>query len=57
METKTSLSPGKIAVTMVGLMLGLLMSALDTTIVGTAMPKIARDSRAWASIPGPSRPT
>jgi EmrB/QacA subfamily drug resistance transporter len=43
METRTTLSPGKIAVTMLGLMLGLLMSALDTTIVGTAMPKIARE--------------
>jgi EmrB/QacA subfamily drug resistance transporter len=43
METRASLSPGKIAVTMAGLMLGLLMSALDTTIVSTAMPKIVRD--------------
>jgi hypothetical protein len=43
METKIALSPGKVAVTMIGLSLGLLMSALDTTIVGTAMPKITRD--------------
>ena len=57
METKTSLSPGKIAVTMVGLMLGLLMSALDTTIVGTAMPKIARGLSGMGLYPGPSRPT
>jgi EmrB/QacA subfamily drug resistance transporter len=43
METQASLSPGKIAVTMVGLCLGLLMSALDTTIASTAMPKIVKD--------------
>jgi EmrB/QacA subfamily drug resistance transporter len=43
METKASLSPRKIAITMAGLCLGLLMSAMDTTIVATAMPRIARD--------------
>ena len=43
MEQHIALSPGKIAITMTGLMLGLLMSALDTTIVGTAMPGIVRD--------------
>jgi MFS family permease len=43
MEQRVSLSPAKLAVTMVGLMLGILMSALDTTIVGTAMPGIIRD--------------
>jgi EmrB/QacA subfamily drug resistance transporter len=43
METQDSLSARKKAATMVGLCLGMLMSALDTTIVSTAMPKIARE--------------
>lgn len=43
MENQVALSPGKIAVTMAGLCLGLLMSALDTTIVSTAMPEIVKD--------------
>jgi EmrB/QacA subfamily drug resistance transporter len=43
MESRTALAPGKIAVAMTGLCLGILMSAMDTTIVGTAMPKIVRD--------------
>jgi MFS family permease len=41
---KTETLPrNKIAVTMVGLSLGVLRSAMDTTIVGTAMPSIARE--------------
>jgi EmrB/QacA subfamily drug resistance transporter len=43
MEKLSSLSTGKSVATMVGLSLGVLMSALDTTIVGTAMPGITRD--------------
>lgn len=30
-------------VTMVGLMLGVLMSAMDTTVIGTSMPAIVGD--------------
>jgi EmrB/QacA subfamily drug resistance transporter len=43
MEQRTTLTPGKVVITMVGLMLGVFMSAMDTTIVSTAMPKMARD--------------
>ncbi len=41
--TARKIARGKAAITMAGLCLGLLMSALDTTIVSTAMPKIARE--------------
>jgi EmrB/QacA subfamily drug resistance transporter len=43
MEKKETQPRNKIVVTMVGLSLGVLMSALDTTIVGTAMPSITRE--------------
>jgi EmrB/QacA subfamily drug resistance transporter len=43
MEQRVEMSPRKAAVTMTGLSLGLLMSALDTTIVSTAMPSVARE--------------
>ena len=37
------ISRGKSALTLAGLMLGVLLSALDSTIVGTAMPHIIRE--------------
>lgn len=37
------LKQSEVALTLVGLMLGVLMSALDNTVVGTAMPKLIRD--------------
>ncbi len=42
-EAPQGLKPAEIALTLVGLMLGVLMAALDNTIVGTAMPKLIRD--------------
>lgn len=43
MKQRRELTRRKIILTITGLMLGVLMSALDTTIVSTAMPKIARE--------------
>jgi EmrB/QacA subfamily drug resistance transporter len=43
MERSKDLTKRQIVFTMVGLMLGVLMSALDTTIVGTAMPRVIGD--------------
>lgn len=37
------LQRSEIITTIIGLMLGVLMSALDNTVVGTAMPKLVRD--------------
>jgi len=42
-ETSQGLKPSEVILTLVGLMLGVLMSALDNTVVGTAMPKLIRD--------------
>jgi EmrB/QacA subfamily drug resistance transporter len=41
--TSSGLSHGKVIVIFVGLLLGILMSALDQTIVSTALPTIASD--------------
>lgn len=37
------LKSSEVALTLMGLMLGVLMSALDNTVVGTAMPRLVRD--------------
>jgi EmrB/QacA subfamily drug resistance transporter len=39
-DTYQDLSPGKVLATMIGVMIAMLMAALDQTIVGTAMPRI-----------------
>jgi EmrB/QacA subfamily drug resistance transporter len=43
LSRETGVTRSEVAATLVGLMLGVLMSALDNTVVGTAMPAIIRD--------------
>jgi hypothetical protein len=42
----------QVVIAMAGILLGLLLSALDGTIVGTAMPRIIADLAASITTPG-----
>lgn len=51
------LSHRQILITLGGLMAGMLLAALDQSIVGTALPASSATSAAWTSCPGWSRRT
>lgn len=50
MAAESGLSRGKLIITFIGLILGILMAALDQTIVATAMPTISADLNGLSQI-------